>query len=224
MPQKRCSLCLSCSVCKDDALIHSRKEQDELEMLQNNIKLKDGRLQVTYTFVKSPEGFPNNRSGAIAMAQKQEQRLMKKGMLEKYSEKLFKYVTHGILVPISEEEKQEYIGPVNYIRHHAVEKHSPTTPFRIVTNSILKNGGKYLNVCLPKGFKSLNSMWDVMVRFKCHEVGLVFNLTKAYNSLHTGIVEKHLRRLIWRFNPEDDWMDYSFVVVTFGDKPAGEFL
>ena len=127
-------------------------------MLQNNIKLKDGRLQVKYPFVKSPEGFPNNRSGAIAMAQKQEQRLMKKGMLEKYSEKLFKYVTHGILMPISEEEKQEYIGPVNYIRHHAVEKHSPSTPFIIVTNSSLKNGGKYLNNCLPKGINSLNSM------------------------------------------------------------------
>ena len=66
-----------------------------MEMLQNNIKLKDGRLQVTYPFVKSPEGFPNNHSGAIAMAQKQKQRLMKKGMLEKYSEKLFKYVMYA---------------------------------------------------------------------------------------------------------------------------------
>lgn len=224
MPPKRCSSCLSCSVCKDDALIHSRKEQDELEMLQNNIKLKDGRLQVTYPFLKSPEGFPNYRSGAIAMAQKQEQRLMKKGMLEKYSEELFKYVTRGILVPISEEEKQEYQGPVNYIRHHAVEKPSPTTPFRIVTNSSLKNGGKSLNDCLPKGPNSLNSMWDVMVRFRCHKVGLVFDLTKAYNSFHTWIVEKHLRRLIWRFSPEDDWIDYGFVVVAFGGKPPGDFL
>ena len=127
-------------------------------------------------------------------------------------------------MPISEEEKQEYLGPVNYIRHHAVEKPWPTTPFRIVTNSCLKNGGKSLNDCLPKGPNSLNSMWDVIFHFMCHEVGLVFDLTKAYNSLHTGIVEKHLRRLIWRFNPEDDWMDYGFVVVAFGNKPAGEFL
>ena len=66
-------------------------------------------------------------------------------------------------MPISEEEKEEYLGPVNYIMHHAVEKPSPTTPFRIVTNSSLKNGGKSLNDCLPKGPNSFNSMWDVMV-------------------------------------------------------------
>ena len=63
-----------------------------------------------------------------------------------------------------------------------------------------------------------------MVRFRSHEVGIVFDLSKAYNSLHTGVVEKHLRRLIWRFSPDQDWQDFGFVVVAFGDKPAGEFL
>ena len=40
-------------------------------------------------------------------------------------------------------------------------------------------------------------MWDVLVRFRCYEIAMVYDLTKAYNSLHTGIVEKHLRRLVW---------------------------
>ena len=105
-----------------------------------------------------------------------------------------------------------------------MEKPSPTTPFRIVTNSSLKNGVRSLNDCLPKGPNSLNSMFDIMVRFRCYECGLVFDLTKAYNSLLTGIVEKHLRRLIWRFSSDQDWQDFGFVVVAFGDKPAGEFF
>ena len=125
---------------------------------------------------------------------------------------------------LNKNEIENWNGPVNYISHHRVVQSSPTTPLRVVTNSSLNNGGRSLNDCLPIGLNSLNPMMDIMLRFRCHDVGMMFDLTKAYNSLHTGIVEKHLRRLIWRFNPEDDWMDYSFVVVTFGDKPAGEFL
>ena len=224
LPPKRCCRCMTCPDCKDAALIHSQKEQDELELLQKSIKLENGQLVVNYPFIKSPECFPNNRDSAVAMSIKQEARLKKKGILGKYNEELYKYITRGILVPISEQEKIEYQGPVNYISHHAVEKPSPTTPFRIVTNSSLKNGLRSLNDCLPKGPNSLNSMFDIMVRFRCHPVGLVFDLSKAYNSLHTGLVEKHLRRLIWRFSEDEPWQDFGFVVVAFGDKPAGEFL
>ena len=35
----------------------------------------------------------------------------------------------------------------------------------------------------------LGPMLDIMIRFRCHEVGMMFDLTKAYNSLHTGTVE-----------------------------------
>ena len=224
LPPRRCCRCMSCSVCTDAALIHSQKEQDELELLQKSIKLENGQLNVSYPFIQSPECFPNNRDSAVAMAIKQESRLKKKGALEKYNVELYKYITRGILVPISEQEKSEYKGPVNYISHHAVEKQSPTTPFRIVTNSSLRNGVRSLNDCLPKGPNSLNSMFDIVIRFRCYPVGLVFDLTKAYNSLLTGMVEKHLRRLIWRFSPEEPWQDFGFVVVVFGDRPAAQFL
>ena len=224
MPPKRCCRCMVCSDCTDAALIHSQREQDELELLQKSIKLENGQLIVSYPFIQSPECFPNNRESAVAMATKQEARLEKKGLLRKYNEELYKYITREILVPISEQEMKEYQGPVNYISHHAVERASPTTPFRIVTNSSLKNGVRSLNDCLPKGPNSLNSMFDIMIRFRCHQVGLVFDLTKAYNSLFTGMVEKHLRRLIWRFSKDEPWQDFGFVVVAFGDKPAGEFL
>ena len=67
-------------------------------------------------------------------------------------------------------------------------------------------------------------MVDILVRFRSYEIGLLFDLTKAYNSMHTGVIEKHLRRLVWRFSPSDQWKDYGFVVVAFGDRPAAEFL
>ena len=53
---------------------------------------------------------------------------------------------------------------------------------------------------------------------------MVFDLTKAYNSLKTGLPEKHMRRLVWRFGPDQPWQDFGFVVVAFGDRPAANFL
>ena len=104
MPPKRCCRCLTCPDCKDSALILSRREQDELELLQKSIKLENGQLLVSYPFIKSPECFPNNRNRAVSMAVKQEARLEKKGILVKYNEELYKYITRKILVPISEQE------------------------------------------------------------------------------------------------------------------------
>ena len=113
---------------------------------------------------------------------------------------------------------------MQYISHHGVIQDSVTTPLRIVTNSSLKNGKYSLNECLVRGPNSLNSMLDVALRFRCHEVGMVSDLTKAYNSLKTGPVEKHLRRFVWRFNPNEAWKDYAFDCVAFGDVPAANLL
>ena len=135
-----------------------------------------------------------------------------------------KGLDRGAAIKLSPEELDSWQGPINYISHHGVEQDSVTTPLRIVTNSSLKNGGKSLNDCLISGPNSLNSMFDIMLRFRCHESGLVFDLTKAYNSLKTGPIERHVRRFIWRFSPDDPWADFAFDCVAFGDCPAANFL
>ena len=62
----------------------------------------------------------------------------------------------------------------------------------------------------------MNPMLDIMLRFRCHEA----DLTKAYNALHTGPIERHLRRFVYRFDPTSNWEDFAFDRVVFGDNPA----
>ena len=224
LPPKRCGKCMRCVQCTDLALTYSRKDQDELDMLKKGIKLVNGQLQVTYPFIRDPHCLPNNRHVVIMMAEKQEKRLIKSGHLERYNLEFQKYLDRGAAVKLSKQELDEYKGPINYISHHGVIQDSVTTPLRIVTNSSLKNGTWSLNECLARGPNSLNSMLDITLRFRCHEEGMVFDLTKAYNALKTGPVERNLRRFVWRFSPEDDWGDFAFDVVAFGDIPAANFL
>ena len=224
LPPKRCGKCLRCLQCTDLALNYSRKDQDELEMLQKGVKLVHGKLQVSYPFVRDPHCLPNNRHTVIKMAEKQENRLIKSGHLERYNKEFQKYLDRGAAVKLTEQELEEYKGPINYISHHGVIQDSVTTPLRIVTNSSLKNGTFSLNECLARGPNSLNSMLGITLRFRCHEEGMVFDLTKAYNALKTGPIERNLRRFVWRFSPEDEWQDFAFDVVAFGDLPAANCL
>ena len=85
LPPKRCGKCLRCSQCSDPGLIHSRKEQEELEMLENCVKLENGQIHVTYPFSRDPHCLPNNRRSVVKMAEKQEARLIKSGQLENYN-------------------------------------------------------------------------------------------------------------------------------------------
>ena len=38
--------------------------------------------------------------------------------------------------------------------------------------------------------------------------------------METGIVEKHLRRFVWRWSEEEPWEDFAIDKVHFGDAPA----
>ena len=195
-----------------------------MEALKKNTKLLDDGIHVRYVFKKDPKCLPDNRSTVVKIAARQEQRLLKTGHLEFYNQEIQKYIDRGAAVKLSKDEIDEWKGPRNYISHHGVERNSPTTPLRIVTNSSLNNGGNSLNSCLIGGPNSLNPMLDIALRFRCYECGMVFDLTKAYNSLKTGPVEKHLRRFIWRFSPDEEWQDFAFDCVAFGDFPAANFL
>ena len=54
---------------------------------------------------------------------------------------------------------------------------------------------------------------------------VVWDLAKAYNSIHTTADEMHARRLVWRWGEfGTEWEIYSFVRMAFGDRPAAAGL
>ena len=175
---------------------------------------------MSYPFIKDPSCLPNNRAVAVKVASRLWKSLKKDGLLDAYHEEVRKYIERGTFVKLTEEELLSYEGPQQYISHHGVLKSS----VRIVTNSSFNNHGNSLNSCLPKGPNSLNDMNRIMLRFRCYEKAFLFDLSKAYNTMRTGLVEKHLRRFIWKFNETDDWQDFGIDRVHFGDTPAACLL
>ena len=140
----------------------------------------------------------------IKIAEKEEKRLVNSNLLESFNQEFDKMLQYGALVELSEEEMNMWKGPKHYVSlQHVVNDASATTPLRIVTNSSLSDRkGISLNSILMKGHDSLSSQWDVLTRWRTYEVPLCSDITKAYYSIRTGELEKHIRRVCWRYGDE----------------------
>ena len=227
LPPPRCDNCKSCmksGSCSERHYEHGLKKQAELDLIKSKTKLVNGEVWCEYPFTKNPSCLPYNRRSAVRVAEKVEKDLMKDGLHEVYCEQIKQFLDRGVAVKLTQEEMVSWTGPCQYITHHGVLKDSVTTPLRVVTNSSFNNGGNSLNSCLASGPNSLNPMMDVMLRFRSYPVAVHFDLSKAYNTLRTGMVERHVRRFVWRFSPQDDWVDFALDRVHFGDVSAATQL
>ena len=90
---------------------------------------------------------------------------------------------------IEEVTKSPVVGEVTYLPHQAVvRKDKTTTKVRIVFHANAKGKGLCLNDCLYKG-PSLNPLlYDILLRFRVHNIGLSADIESAY--LQVSVVGK----------------------------------
>ena len=115
-------------------------------------------------------------------------------------------------------------NPINYIAHHDVSNpQSATTKLCVVSNSSLNNNnsGWSYNSILPKGPNSLVPLITAMASWRSYEHTVVWDLSKAYSTVHTGEDELPMRRLVWRRGESGaEFETYGSRRMHFGDRPA----
>ena len=101
---------------------------------------------------------------------------------------------------------------------HAVRKDcSTTTKLRIVFDASAKTStGVSLNDTLLIGHTVHSSLVDVLLRFRCHRIALIADVSKMYRAIHLTEDDKDLHRFVWRKTPEEPLSDYRMTRVTFG--------
>ena len=67
---------------------------------------------------------------------------------------------------------------------------------------------------------TLNSQLQVLLGWRSLEVGILYDLDKAYQHMNTTIKEKNLKRLVWRLRPGEAWKYFGYDCTNFGDKLA----
>ena len=120
-------------------------------------------------------------------------------------------------------ELEEHKGGKHYIAHFPVVKPSSTsTKVRVVSDSALKNNvtGYSLNDLIRPVPNALADILTITLRWRTHPTAIMYDLSKAYQSIRTGTDEKFLRLLLWREDPGQPWETWAFNRNNFGDKCA----
>ena len=144
----------------------------------------------------------DNGKEAKACQISQEKRQVHNKTHDQYVKQFKDMLNRGVVSDITQQKISAYTGPVNYITHHKVyQPSSLSTPIRLVSNSSFRNGSANLNDITVKGPNTLADVYDNLFKFRSYQVAFMFDITKAYNSTKTGLVEKHLRRFWFHINP-----------------------
>ena len=143
-----------------------------------------GKVTTTYPWTDQVHKLTDNINQAVRMQCSVERRLLRDpSLLRAYNEESKTFVDRGAISLITQDEMDEYKGPVSYVTHLPVLKpDSTTTPLRIVTNTSFVNCNAKLspNNCMQEGPCALASLLEVLIGFRLNEVALVYDLTKAY--------------------------------------------
>ena len=227
---KRCSPCQSCPRCSIRGQKMSRRDQAQLKAIEDGIEFDRVKKKCTanYPYIRDPTVLTDNYEQVKKIQAGIEAQIIRKGALEKYNEQIEDAVKRGLLVKLSQEELESWEGLVNYVTHHAVANPgSTTTPYRVVSNSSLDNNwsGVSYNDCLAKGPNSLTPLLEVLVTWRTYIFVVVWDISKAYNSMDATQEHWHMRRLLWRWgDTSKPWSVYVFKYVHFGDRPAAMCL
>ena len=220
-----CENCKNCKNCKEKVHQMSREEQEELKVIEENLVLDpvEECWTTPYPFKEDPSVLEDNRNQALKFMEKIEVRLKKsKSKADLFREQFNDYVNRGVFRLLTEEEMSAHKGPVFYLTYHEVEKEdSTTTPLRIVMNSSLKYKGRSLNDILMKGPNTLNDLFTIQLKFRCHIIPMICDIKKMYHTIKTTSQELHLRRIVYRdLDPSKPVQTFGITTCNFGDRSA----
>merc|ERR1711867_103934 len=71
-----------------------------------------------------------------------------------------------------------------------------------------------------QGANMLVPLLQALITWRTYKEVVIWDYVKAYNTIRTFVEDLHMRRLVWRFSPEDPWTTYGVNRMHFGDRLA----
>ena len=198
-------------------------ERTELKLIEDSCELQGNRWIMKYPWKRDPSSLPDNYGQVLKKLESTERRLMKQpDHASSYDTQIKELEDMKFSRKLTEQEKNEWEGPVHYIAHHAVLRpEKKTTPIRIVFNSSASFKGHTLNDYWYKGPDLLNNQFGVILRFRENAVAVCGDITKMYHMVAIPPLDQHVHRFLWRnYDTERQPDTYVKTVLTFGDRPA----
>ena len=109
---------------------------------------------------------------------------------------------------------------IHYLPHHCVVRQDKTTSrLRIVYDASARANGPSLNDCLYTGPSFGQSIFDILLRFRVHQVALAGDIEKAFLMVAVEKGDRDALRFLWTRDAERETQEVitlRFTRVTFG--------
>ena len=203
-------------------------ENSVYQKFKEEIDFRQGRYVVKLPLKEYRPIIPENKDLSKKRLIKQTERLKKdKHLLKKYDDVFRDQLSNGI---IEEVQTGDYgiKGMTTYIPHQPViNEKKGMSKFRVVLDCSAKGkDGVSLNDVLYKGPLMLNKLFDLLIKFRLHNVALTADIKKAYLMIEVHETHRDLLRCIWWddvFKEDPQMKIFRFRRVVFGAAPS-QFL
>ena len=225
-------VCMKCKGCRDCTFRRRRltpQEQEVVTRVEREMQVDTitGTITAKYPWKNCVKRMLDNRRQAQKVQETMERHMLTAGSHPGYVAEMLKSVKEGKVCLLTDQEMMAWHVPCHYITTFAVVKpDSVSTKTRVVSNSAMRNARARLslNQCMWPGPNALCELYHCLIFWRAVEVAMVTDLKKAYQSIHTGPMELHMRRSCSESHNRQDWQDYAFTRCTFGDVAAGLIL
>ncbi|KAL5497136.1 hypothetical protein EMCRGX_G013555 [Ephydatia muelleri] len=140
-------------------------------------------------------------------------------LLQRYDTVIKEQIKEGI-VEVVPDPWAPVVEKVHYLPHHGVIRDDKqTTKLRIVYDASAKEGGPSLNDFLYAGPPFGQFIFDILVRFRLHQVALVADIEKAFLMVSVAKKDMDVLRFLWVDNIHADLPNLQvlrFTRVVFG--------
>ena len=178
----------------------SSKEVSVHEKFLDDIKFNGKRYSVKLPFKETPSILPDNYNLSLNRLKGLIKRLKADPELfQEYNSVMKEQYQRGILEDVDLSQPTT-VGRVHYLPNHpVVRKDKSTSRVRIVYDASSKatSDSPSLNEVLYPGPSLIPAIIDIFIRFRWHNIGLTFDIEKAF--LNREIAEEHrdVLRMLW---------------------------
>ena len=198
------------------------EEEDAVNQFNSSCRFDGERYEVGLSWKENRPPIVDNYGQGYQRLVSTERRLAKNSEKARmYCETVRKYIQDGHARPIDEEDHKA--AKTRYLPHHGVFREDrATTKCRVVfDSSAITHDGQSLNSCLLKGPKLQPDLGHVLIRFRCHRIGIMADIKKMFLQIKLRRQDQNSHRFLWR-NPHTHRSPevYCMTRMTFGDNPS----
>lgn len=154
---------------------------------------------------RSPEELPDNYDYAVKRQKSLENQFRDRpNEWEVYCQQMRDQLERGVSWQVTQDELQQDrdVGRrMWFLPHFGVVKDSKTTPVRVVYDGKAKFQGRSLNDCLIKGENVNSNLFEVALRFRENEVGMIADISKMFQAIKISPEDARFHRFVFRENP-----------------------